>query len=92
MSSKTSTGERISTEECKRRISEAKQQKIDLFMLEHGYLFCEDCGKNTCVPIDCSHDISVDQCKKQGKTELAWAVDNITLRGRKCHNIHDNLY
>lgn len=61
-------------------------------MLEHGYLFCEDCGKNNCTPIDCSHDLSVDQCKKQSKTELAWSVDNITLRGRPCHSKYDRLY
>ncbi len=88
-SSKTSCGERISTEECQKKISEAKQQKLDLFMLEHGYHFCEDCGKNTCKPIDCSHDISVDECKKSGRTELAWDINNITLRGRACHSKYD---
>ena len=91
MSSLTSTGERVSTSTCDYRTRQAKIQKREEFIKEHGYLFCEDCQRNDCVPIDCSHDISVDQCKKMGKTELCWDVNNITLRGRKCHEKHDRL-
>lgn len=89
MSSLTSWGERISTAECDYRTRLAKVEKLDKFKDEHGYYFCEECKRNDCVPIDCSHDISVDQAKKTGRTELCWDVNNITLRGRKCHQKHD---
>lgn len=86
---KTSTGERVPKSTVDYRIRKAKQEKLDSFLKEHGYYFCEDCKRNDCVPIDCSHDISVDLCQKMGKTELAWDVNNITLRGRKCHKKYD---
>jgi len=56
-----------------------------------GYNFCEekDCHKSQGVYLDCSHDISVDECQKSGRTELAWDVNNITIRCRDCHNKHD---
>lgn len=85
----TSDGERISSVTIQNRIRKAKQKKIDLFIRENGYIFCEDCGKNDCKPVDCSHDISVKQCLESGMSELAYDVNNITLRGRKCHKKHD---
>lgn len=91
MSSLTSDGERISTSICDLRIRRAKAQKLKEFEAIHGYLFCEDCGRNDCKPIDCSHDISVNKAKNMGQTELCWDVKNITLRGRKCHQKHDRL-
>ncbi len=91
MSSLTSSGERISTSVCDQRIRQAKIAKLKEFEETHGYLFCEDCQRNDCKPIDCSHNISVDKAKKMGKTELCWDVENITLRGRKCHQKHDRL-
>lgn len=58
---------------------------------EYGYIFCEECGRNanSGVPIDCSHTISVDEAQKRGRAELAWSVDNIKMRCRLCHRIHD---
>ncbi len=91
MSSLTSNGERISTSVCDLRIRQAKAQKLKEFEEANGYLFCEECKRNDCKPIDCSHNISVDKAKKMGKTELCWDVNNITLRGRKCHAKHDRL-
>jgi len=87
----TSTGERVSQKQIDYRIRRAKGQKIEQFLSEHGYLVCQDCGQNDCKAVDCSHDKSVDWCKKHGCLELAWDVNNITLRGRKCHRIHDKL-
>lgn len=86
---RTSTGEKIAKSTIDSRIRKAKAEKLEQFYEEHGYYFCEDCEKNDCVPIDCSHDLSVDQCQKQGRTELAWNVGNLTLRGRRCHVAHD---
>lgn len=85
----TSTGERVSQSQIDERIRKAKAKKLQLFFDENGYICCEECNKNDCKPIDCSHDISVDECKKIGKVELSWDVDNITLRGRKCHKKKD---
>lgn len=86
-----SDGTRVAKSVVDARVRKAKEMKIQIFLEEHGYLFCEVCGENNCQPIDCSHDISVDKCQKMGKTELAWDVNNITLRGRKCHEQKDGL-
>jgi hypothetical protein len=87
---KLSSGERISKSIVDRKIRESKQQKIDSFIDEHGYIFCEDCKRNaTDTYIDCSHDESVDSCQKNGRTEKAWDINNITMRCRFCHQKHD---
>lgn len=90
---KMSNGERVEKSIIDFRVREAKKQKIQLMLDDHGYIFCEEiaCGKNANAgePIDCSHDISVDDCQKMGYTELAWAVPNIKMRCRTCHQIHD---
>ena len=86
---RTSQGERISKSIVDANIRKAKEQKLKEFITEHGYFFCEDCKRNDCKPIDCSHDISVKECQETGQTELAWDVNNITLRGRACHRKHD---
>lgn len=82
---KCSDGTRVSQAQIDRRVKKAKAQKLQQFLDTHGYFFCEDCKQNDCKPIDCSHDIPVDKAKKEGRTELAWDVDVITLRGRDCH-------
>ena len=84
----TSLGERISKGKIDRNVRHAKAEKIRQYKNDHGYMFCEDCGTNQ-GPIDCSHDISVNECQNTGCTELAWSVKNITLRCRSCHNKHD---
>jgi hypothetical protein len=90
---KTSHGTYIEKKTIDRLVREAKKYKLDSFYEDHGYHYCEECGRNATVfRIDCSHDISVDQCQKQGTAELAYNVDNITLRCRLCHNIHDKTY
>ena len=86
----TYTGERISRRVLDQRIHRAKEKKIAEFLEEHGYLFCEDCKRNDCIPVECSHNISVKECIESGRVELAYDVNNITLRGRKCHRKKDN--
>ncbi|RDY58480.1 hypothetical protein [Flagellimonas nanhaiensis] len=90
---KMTNGERVEKSVIDYRVRKAKERKIEMMMLEHGYVFCEEvgCGKNANCgePIDCSHDISVDECQKMGITEWAWDVKNITMRCRTCHKIHD---
>ena len=84
----TSAGERIAKGKIDRNIRFAKAQKLREFKNNHGYYFCEDCNTSS-GRIDCSHTISVDECQKSGRAELAWTIDNIKLRCRPCHNKHD---
>lgn len=92
---KTSNGERVSKATIDRRVHEAKARKIDQMITDYGYVFCEEvnCGRNASsgVFIDCSHEISVDRCQKEGRAELAYDVNNIKMRCRPCHNKHDKL-
>jgi len=89
--SKGSDGQRYTADRVAKNVSRAKLRKIENFLEEHGYIFCEDCLRNDCVPIDCSHNISVAEAKKTGRVELAWDVENIKMRGRPCHKKHDKL-
>jgi hypothetical protein len=85
-----SDGSKISRSVFDKRISNAKKLKLEQFFEANGYYYCEECVKNECKPIDCSHDVPVSECIKRGTPELAYDVDNITLRGRKCHIKHDH--
>ncbi|QIG62324.1 hypothetical protein [Tenacibaculum phage JQ] len=88
---KTSTGERIKQSVIDRLVRKAKEQKLMQQFDEHGYNFCEKCGVSNGTYLDCSHDISVNDCKKQGKTELAFDVNNISVKCRTCHQKKDKL-
>lgn len=87
-----STGERIAKSVIDRRVTEAKRQKVERMIDEHGYVFCEECGRNSScgMPLDCSHNISVDECQKTGRAELAYDVGNIKIRCRRCHQKYDH--
>ena len=86
-----SNGQRIAKKTIDQKVRQAKATKIQQFFDLHGYYFCEDCSRSDRKPIDCSHNLSVDQCQKQGRSELAWDVENITLRCRVCHQKYDKL-
>lgn len=90
----TSNGMRVSKSVIDRKVREAKKAVLDKMRKEYGYIFCTECGKNenAGVPIDCSHSVSVDECQKSGRAELAWDEENIKPRCRVCHNKHDKLY
>jgi len=88
----SSTGDRFTQAQVDRRIRKAKQDVYEMFWDEHGREpFCQDCGRNDCLPVDMSHDTSVQECKNMGQVELAWSTSNITPRGRKCHQKRDGL-
>ena len=90
---RTSTGERVSKATIDRKIRQAKFEKLQEQMVAFGYNFCEDCKRNeTDTYLDCSHNISVDQCQKSGRAELAWDVQNITILCRDCHKKKDKLH
>ena len=89
---RTSSGERVKKKQIDLNVRKAKFKKLNSFMDEHGYIFCEECNRSDAPPYDCSHNISVDECQKTGRSELAWDVDNITLLCRSCHQQKDKLY
>lgn len=86
---RTSDGERLKQSVIESLITKAKKEKLKEQFNEFNYNFCEDCGISNGTYLDCSHDKSVKWCKDNGKTELAFDVNNITIRCRRCHNIHD---
>lgn len=86
---RTSSGERIRKSVIDRLVRKAKAEKLKQQFEEHRYNFCEECGRSGGVPLDCSHDISVDECQKSGRAELAFDVNNITIRCRPCHQKKD---
>lgn len=88
---RTSTGEKVFKSEVDKKVLETKRKKVEGMMDEHNYIFCEDCGRNSSSgePIDCSHDIGVKDAQESGRTELAWDVENITMRCRPCHRVWD---
>lgn len=86
----TSSGERLTKQVVDARIRRGKALFKEQFIDEHGYVFCQDCARNKSEMIDISHEISVDRCQKEGKTELAWDPNNMRFRHRSCHQIHDN--
>ncbi|MGL5681705.1 MAG: hypothetical protein ACRDDZ_01455 [Marinifilaceae bacterium] len=88
---RTSSGELIDKSIIDANVVKAKKQKIAVMIDKYGYVFCETCGINSNHHIiDCSHDISVNDCQRDGMSELAWDVNNITMRCRDCHTKHDH--
>lgn len=86
---KTSTGDWVSKQTIDFRIRDAKKEKLAAQLNEYGYHFCENENcKGGCGWLDCSHIISVDDCQKSGRAELAWDVKNLEILCRDCHNEH----
>lgn len=89
---KLSTGEYLDKKIIDRKVREAKRQKLAQQREERGYNYCEDCKSNgSGTYLDCSHEISVDRCQKEGRAELAYDTGNIKIRCRECHREHDKL-
>ena len=86
---KMSDGSKISKRQIDINVRNAKAKKLSLFLEEHGYYYCEQCGKSNCIPITCAHIESVDSCQKNSRSEKAWDLDNIKLMGIKCHAEYD---
>ena len=86
----TSDEERVGKSVVDSKTRQAKASALSRQFWEYGYNFCEDCLTSSAVRLDCSHNISVDEAQKTRRTELAWDVNNITIRCRDCHIKHDN--
>lgn len=88
-----SNGERVSKVTIDSKIRTAKAKALELQIDKYGYNFCADCGRNASgTRLECSHEISVDECQKSGRSELAWDVNNIRIRCHACHQKHDKNY
>lgn len=87
-----SYGNKYTTQQVDKKIREAKKKRLQIQIDEYGYNFCEVCKRNDCIPVDCSHNISVKWAKENNQAELCWDVNNITPTGRNCHKIKDTNY
>lgn len=77
----TSSGKRVKKSTIDSNVKKAKRQKS----LDSMYTpYCERCGANS-DGLDMSHIVSVDECQKSGRSEIAWDVLNIELLCRPCH-------
>lgn len=86
-----SNGDYIDKKDIDRNVRKAKAQKLEEQLEEFGYNFCTKCNRNDCIPVTNAHIISVDECQKTGRSELAWDLDNIALEGIPCHQKRDGL-
>jgi len=87
---KTSTGKRLTKSQIDRRIRNSKERFLEEFLEEKGYHYCQNCGETDSY-LGCSHIVSVDECQKSGKTEIAWDTNNYELLCHKCHDKHERL-
>ena len=89
-----SNGNRIKKSVIDARVRKAKAEKLQNQFDEFEYNFCEsiDCGSNgSGTRLDCAHIISVKKCQERGQSELAYAVSNISIQCRECHQKYDKL-
>ena len=84
-----SQGNKHTSAQVERKIRAAKAELIQNQLDEFGYNFCTVCNRNNCLPLDCSHHVSVKEAKETGRTELCWDLNNMAIVGRLCHKIKD---
>lgn len=87
-----SSGIFISKSVIDNKVRKAKELKLAEHFDKYGYYFCTTCNRNNCIPIDVAHKISVDECQKSGRSELAYDTNNMIIEGRKCHAKRDKLW
>lgn len=75
-----------------RKTREAKAVVLENQRDDIGYNVCITCERNDCKPVTCAHLISVDECQKTGRAELAWDIENIIPEGLPCHQKRDKLF
>jgi Zn ribbon nucleic-acid-binding protein len=86
-----SNGKSISRSVFERRITLAKAMVLNRQIEAYGYNFCVKCKQNDCIPVQCSHNVSVKECVESGKAELAYDINNIEPVGHYCHRKKDGL-
>ena len=78
---RTSSGERITQAQLDKRIKDCKT-----LISQSRLPVCTGTGKTDEV-LDMDHTLSVDMCKRIGKSELAYDPYNIVISSRTAHNI-----
>lgn len=86
---RTSTGERVSKSFIDKKVREAKAKVLASQLEEFGYNFCVTCKRSSGVIFDCAHVESVNDCQRNGTSELAWDTNNIKIMCRNCHAEYD---
>ena len=84
-----SSGDRVKKSILDRKVRKAKAQVLQNQLDKEGYNFCTTCKRNDCKPVTCAHIVSVDECQKSGRSELAWDINNIIPEGIDCHQKRD---
>lgn len=79
-----SNGEMMDKKKIDRRVAQAKEQYLQAYIDEHGYLFCER-TKRSDLPLERSHIASVKMCQESKKSEIAWSLDNFEFLTREEH-------
>jgi len=88
---KTSTGERVSQATINKNIRLAKMKFYNTLRQEGKSAHCNALGENVYgEPVDCSHIISVADCKNYGMVELAWDINNFQPESRTQHLLWEN--
>ncbi len=77
MSFKTTDGERLTKTFIDGQIRKAKQEFLK--QCEHSDIaYCQACGASN-KRLSCSHIISVNDCQNDGRSEIAFDVENLQL-------------
>ena len=82
-------GMRVSKLIINRNIRKAKEIKTQQFRKDYDCIYCEFTGQSGGTYIDIMHIISVDECQKSGRANLAWDQKNLRFGTRDIHNKHD---
>jgi len=82
---KDSYGNSWTTPQINRKSDKSAKELLELQKIEHGYNFCTKCKRNTCKPIDVSHNITRKFAKENGCVEVLWSKENLEILGRFCH-------
>ena len=87
-----SNGKRYTQSQIDYRIRKAGLDCVNMQFIEHGYNFCERCGRNSMnTRIDVSHTISRKDAKNNGMVEVLWNQNNLEILCRDCHKTKDGL-
>lgn len=82
-------GSRVTKAVIDRNIRKAKEIKVRDFKNDHGFIHCEFTSQSSGTRIDIMHLISVDECQKSKRANLAWDQRNLRFGTRKIHNDFD---
>ena len=87
-----SFGNRWTTKQIDRLSDKTAKELLQDQIDQHGYNFCENCGRNASgMYLDVSHTISRKESKENGEVEKIWDKSNLEIICRICHNDKDGL-